>query len=59
QQWKRLSPFDLRRRRLLFPPFVIAGDPLYIMSILFGMSLSVCGLMAIQLFIHIKLWMKS
>ncbi|MFM2583620.1 hypothetical protein [Vibrio sp. CUB2] len=45
--------------QLIRPSSEITGDPLYIISALFGMSLSVFGLMAVQPFIHIKLWVKA
>ncbi len=45
-------------KQLISPPLEVTGDPLYVTSILFGMSLSVFGLMAIQPFICINIWIK-
>ncbi|HIF9137416.1 TPA: hypothetical protein ACX6QO_001915 [Photobacterium damselae] len=45
-------------KQLISPSSEVIGDPLYVTSILFGVSLSVFGLMAIQPFICIKLWIK-
>jgi glucan phosphoethanolaminetransferase (alkaline phosphatase superfamily) len=46
-------------KQLIHPSFEVTGDPFYIMSVLLGGSLSVFGLMAIQPFIHIKLWIEK
>ena len=44
--------------QIIHPDSEITGDPLYILSIVFGVGLSVFGLMAIQPFIHVFLWIK-